>query len=86
MTEDDHNLIKRENQMQQYAIAILDTAQKLELSVDDIAIVFGGIIRGQAKANAEYRGIPENTVAEELLRKFIESLQGVHETSNQARH
>ena len=48
--------------------------------------MFGGTIRGQAKANAEYRGVPEITVAEELLRKFIEGLQGVHEAPHQARH
>lgn len=73
------NLIERENQMQEYAVEILEAATRRGISVEDFAIVFGATIRGQAKANAENRGVPDIIVAEELLRKFMEGLRGVHE-------
>jgi len=86
MTDEERKLIERENQMQQFAIDLLVTAERIGISVEDMAIVFGGTIRGQAKANAENRGVPDIIVTEELLRKFMEGLRGVHEASGRTNH
>lgn len=83
--DEECKLIERENQMQEYAVEILEAATRRGMTLEDVAIVFGGTIRGQAKANAEHRGVSEIIVAEELLRKFMEGLRGVHEAPA-ARH
>ena len=79
MTDDARKLMERENQLQQFSIEVLEAAQRIGISVEDLSMAFGAIIRGQAKANAENRGVPDTIVAEELLRKFMEGLRGLHQ-------
>jgi hypothetical protein len=83
MTEAERQLIERENQMQQFSIDILNSSNKIGITMQDVAIVFGGIIRHQANVHAESLGVTSQVVAEELIRKFMEGLRGTYEGPTQ---
>jgi hypothetical protein len=84
VTENALLLLERENKMQQTAIDIFAACQKTGVSVQDLMIVFGGILRKQASEAEKEPGVQGGDIQKELLSFFALGVSGVMEITGLA--
>ena len=77
MNTSERELMAREMQMQQVAIGIYELSQKAGISLTDLMIVFGGMLKKQADESAKEIGKPSSEVQKMLLNAFAIGLSGV---------
>lgn len=84
MTENTLLQMERENKMQQTAIDIIAACQKTGISVQDLMIVFGGILRKQASEAEKNPDVQGGDIQKELLSSFALGLSGLMEITSLA--
>lgn len=75
---DAKTLYARENVMQITANEIFAVCQKTEIPLNDLMIVFGGILNKQAAEAAKATGRPLDEINKELLQQFAQGFSGIH--------